>query len=242
LGADFDLSKAVSQGLTLAAGTNINALIDKLAKTVDAKILNSPNLWTKDNEEAIFFKGREISLEAGSQDSNNGVTKTYKPEKIGVTLKVRPNITPAKDVDITIELEISDLAAELVNTQPVINRMVTSTNLIIKNGETIMLGGILFQSESETNSKVPLLGEIPIVGALFSHEDKSLRNSELLIFLTPHVVTDKKNDISKKFTIGPGNQGQSLMETKYISNPAERLQDIRKSLNESILKGLMNKN
>ena len=128
----------------------------------------------------------------------------------------------------------------MVNNQPVINRMVTSTNLIIENGETIMLGGILFQSESEIKSKVPLLGDIPIVGAAFSHEDASLRNSELLIFLTPHVMTDKKSDISKKFMIGPGNQGQSLVETKYISNPTKRLQDIRKSLNDSLLKGLMN--
>ncbi|MCF7955623.1 MAG: hypothetical protein K9M75_07470 [Phycisphaerae bacterium] len=241
LSADFDFSKAVSKGLTLTAGTNIDALIDLLAKTVNAKILNQPNLWTKDNEEAIFFKGKKISLLSSNQQSPTGsIQNNYSPEPVGVTLKVRPNITPAKDVDITIELEISDLAADLVNSQPVINRMVTSTNLIIANGETIMLGGILFQNESEIKSKVPLLGDIPILGALFSHEDTSLRNSELLIFLTPHVVTDKKTEAEKKFIIEPDSKIQSLEGSKYMNNPAERMLEIRKSLNEALLKGLMN--
>lgn len=241
---EFNFIKEISRGLTLSAGTDINVLIDLLKKTVNAKILNQPNLWTKDNEEAIFFKGKSISiLKAAQTTDTRSTTNQYTSEDVGVTLKVRPSITPSKDVDITIQLGISDLAVETVNDQPVINRLDTTTNLIIADGETIMLGGILFQNESEIKSKVPLLGDIPIVGAAFSHEDTALRNNELLVFLTPHVVTDKKSEASKKFIVESKEKVETLIKpkngSKYISNPAGRMQDIRKSLNDVLSKGMM---
>ncbi|MBW8016822.1 MAG: hypothetical protein FVQ82_11595 [Planctomycetes bacterium] len=245
---DILYKKDFTSGITLAAGTNINVLIDMLAKTVNAKVLNQPNLWTKDNEEAVFFKGREISIQTSDQSFTNseGSRISFKQIPIGVTLRVRPNITPAKDVDITINLEISDLASEEVNDQPVINKLNTETNLIIADGETIMLGGILFQNESEIKTKVPLLGDIPLVGGLFSHKGTFKRNSELLIFLTPHVITNKKSEAAKKYIIEAKDNVESLTdpknESKYISNPAQRMQDIRKSLNDVLLKGLMKTN
>ena len=219
---DADILKKDIGGFTTKL--NINVLVDLLEKTVDAKVLNQPNLWTKDNEEAVFFKGRQISLETSSSTDSTGNRDTtlFEPERVGVTLGVRPNITPERDVDITINLEISDLANETVNNQPVINKLNTTTNLIVRDGETIMLGGILFQTESGINKKVPLLGDIPIIGALFNHDETVLRNNELLVFITPHVVD------------GDSSNGKDYMEESRI-----RMDTIRQSLDRVLNTGIM---
>ena len=72
--------------------------------------------------------------------------------------------------------------------------MDTTTNMIVKNGETLLLGGILFQEDSLIQRKIPLLGDIPGVGGLFRHNDKVESNSEMLVFITPHVIEDA-NDV-----------------------------------------------
>ena len=225
-----------TSGVQLTSNLDINVLVDLLAKTIDAKVLNQPNLWTKDNEEALFFKGREISLVTSDTSYTTGQSNKTQYDRIpvGVTLKVRPNITPEKDVDINVELEISSLAAEEVNTQPVLSTINTITNLIIGDGETLMLGGILFQNERQINTKVPLLGDIPIAGALFNHDDTVQRNNELLIFLTPHVVTDGGSPEAERYV-----KPKSESEQQDTESPLEKMRKIRESLNSSIEEGLL---
>jgi general secretion pathway protein D len=169
---------------------NVNALVDLLVKKVDAKILNQPTLWTKDNKEAIFIKGKEVALLNSAQSDTTGqsITTAYNYTDVGVTLRMRPNITPEKAVDMTINLEISEVAADDVNNNVAINKLDTTTNLIVNDGQTILLGGILFRTDSLVKRKVPLLGDIPIAGALFSHEETQQRNNELLAFVTPYVI------------------------------------------------------
>jgi len=211
--------KTLNQGFS--TNLNINVLVDLLAKTINAKVLNQPTLWTKDNEEAEFFKGREISLIVSAQSDTTGTaTKNqFDRQKVGVTLRVRPNITPEKDVDLTINLEISDLATEQVNAQPVIKRLNTVTNLIVEDGQTILLGGILFQTDNEIKTKVPLLGDLPILGGLFRHQEIEMRNNELLVFITPHVIDGEITDIARK----------------HIEEPRERMRNIRVELDGTLL-------
>ncbi|AQT68182.1 Pectic enzymes secretion protein OutD [Anaerohalosphaera lusitana] len=176
---------------TIDTTVPVNTLIDFLVKEVNAKVLNQPTLWTKDNEEAVFVKARNIAFVVADQSDSsnlNNIRRTFDYKDVGVTLRVRPNITPENFVDTTVYLEVSTLESELVNGQPATNRLDTTTHLIVDDGETIMLGGILFQQDSLTHRKVPLLGDIPLVGQIFNHYDNELVNSELLIFLTPYVV------------------------------------------------------
>jgi general secretion pathway protein D len=176
--------------LTIDSTFNVNVLIDLLVKNIDARVLNQPTLWTKDNKEAIFIKGKEIALINSKQSETTGqsITTAYDYRDVGVTLRIRPNITPEKAVDMTINLEISEISTEEVNDQQVINKLDMTTSLIVNNGQTILLGGILFQNDSLVERKIPLLGDIPVIGGLFRHEETVRRNNELLAFVTPYVI------------------------------------------------------
>lgn len=182
----LDQRGATQVGLT----TNITALIDFLVKKVNAQILNQQTLWTEDNEEASFFKGQKVAFQTNASTSETGgrVTQSFEYQKVGMTLAVRPSITPEKSVDMIVTVLLSDLTGDQINSQPVRRVMETTTNMIIEDGQTLMLGGILFQTDSKIERKVPLLGDIPLVGGLFRHNDVTKANNELIIFITPYVV------------------------------------------------------
>jgi type II secretory pathway component GspD/PulD (secretin) len=133
-------------------------------------------------------------------------------------LRVRPNITPEKDVDMIIELEVTQLEQETINTQPVTSKLNMTTNLIAADGETKMLAGILLKSESDIQQKVPILGDTPLVGGLFRHNDTLETNSELLVFLTPFVIDTDSNEKT----------------TEELKKAGEKLKKMLEELNASI--------
>jgi general secretion pathway protein D len=177
-------------GSLLQAAANINILIDFLVRELEAKILNQQTLWTKDNEEAQFFKGQRVGFQTRVSISDTGgrATSDFEYEKVGMTLRARPSITPEKNVDMVINVILSQLTSEIINTQRVRTELDTTTNMIVRDGQTILLGGMLFQEDSRIKRKVPVLGDLPLVGGLFRHKQATQANSELLIFVTPYVV------------------------------------------------------
>ena len=171
--------------------TNIDVLVDLLVKHANGRVLNQPTLWTKDNEEAVFIKGQKVAFITGQQTANTGSTQTsFTFEDVGVTLRVRPNITPEKAVDLTINLNISQIQPDIINLQRVRSNLDSTTHMIVNDGQSVMMGGILTQNDNLIRHKIPLLGDLPLVGGLFRHEFTDKANSELLVFVTPHVVDD----------------------------------------------------
>jgi len=199
--------------LSLTTTANINVLVDLLMKKANARILNQPTLWTKDNEEAVFIKAQNIAFLSSEQSDSTGLslTQSFDYRDIGVTLRVRPNITPEKAVDVTINMEVSELGTQLFNDQPAVSKLNTTTHLIVNDGETILLGGILFQKDSTVRRKVPLLGDIPVAGALFSHEETLQTNNELLIFITPYVIDDRTSKEAARQVEEPVDKMEAIM-------------------------------
>ena len=223
--ADNDLG-AVGTG-TIAGGTTaLYGIVDFLVKHVNAKILNQQTLWTEDNEEAMFFKGEEVAFLAGSTSSANvGVTQDVEFKNVGMTMQVRPSITPEKRVDMKIRVDLSQLTTEIVNSQPVRSKVETETNMVVQDGETIMLGGMLFQRDSAVKRKVPLLGDLPVVGGLFQHNDVDLANSELIVFVTPFVI-DEGQEMSEETQEVIDSSRQRLDEIKgELAETREKLQE-----------------
>lgn len=202
---------------------DVSVLIDFLAKRVNAKILNQQTLWTEDNEEASFFKGNKVAFfTSATSSATAGNVQNFEFQRVGMTLAVRPSITPNNDVDMIINIIISQLTSEEENSQPVRTEMETKTNMIVKDGQTLMLGGILFQEDSVTHRKVPLLGDIPLLGALFSHNETIATNNEMLVFITPYVIDE------------PDKTGSA---TKEIERSKQRLDELQQKLGET-MKGL----
>ncbi len=206
--------------ITNTATADVYGLLDFLQKKVNAKILNQQSLWTEDNEEASFFKGQRVAFYTAATTGTGTSTQDTEFQRVGMTLAVRPSITPKKDVDMIINILISQLTTDEKNGQPVRTEMETRTNMIIGDGQTLMLGGILFQQDGRTKRGVPLLSDIPVAGALFSHFEKTVVNNELLVFITPYVIDDSgKNP--------PATQEQ-------IDIPKEKLDNIMQDLNSSM--------
>jgi len=202
---------------------DVTAMVDFLATQTNAKILNQQTLWTEDNEEASFFKGDKVAFfTASTATSTVGVTQDVEFSRVGMTLAVRPSITPNKDVDMIVNIIISQITpGDEQNGQPVRTEMETKTNMIVGDGETIMLGGILFQEDRVVKRKVPLLGDIPLIGELlFGHTETIAANNEMLVFITPYVIDDFEN-------LNPETKEQ-------IEQPKEKLKNIREQLDTSI--------
>jgi general secretion pathway protein D len=179
-------------GTIVSVTTDVFMLIDFLIKHTNAKVLNEQTLWTEDNEEASFFKGEKVAFQTNFSVSDTGgrVTSNFEFQRVGMTLAVRPSITPEKNVDMIVNVILSQLTGEAINGQPVRTEMETTTNMIVADTETLMLGGILFQKDSRIKRKLPLLGDLPLIGGLFQHNDVALSNNELIVFITPFVINE----------------------------------------------------
>jgi len=222
----FGAGGDTGSSLDIGAGLSVTAMIDFLVKKTDAKILNQQTLWTKDNEEAMFFKGKNVPFQTTSTASETGMsyTSSFEYEKVGMTLRVRPSITPENNVDMIINVILSQLTSDQINDQYIRTEMDTTTNMIVQHAQTLMLGGILFQTDSKVERKIPLLGDIPLAGGLFRHNAIVESNEELIVFITPYVI-DEPNDM--------------LPETiAEIERPKEKLENVREEL-EAILGGDM---
>ncbi len=207
----------------ISVGADISVLLDFLVKNLDAQILNQQTLWTKDNEEAEFFKGQRVGFQTRVSISDTGgrATSDFAYEKVGMILRTRPSITPEMNVDMIINVVLSQLTSEIINTQRVRTEMDTTTNMIVEDGQTLMLGGMLFQEDSQIQRRVPLLGSLPLIGGLFRHKESVLANHELLIFVTPHVVD--------------GADGTSPEALEEIEQSKARLRTIQEGLKRNRL-------
>ncbi|MHC4557612.1 MAG: secretin N-terminal domain-containing protein [Planctomycetota bacterium] len=210
---------------TFNAIADVTAMVDFLTKTNDAQILNQQTLWTEDNEEASFFKGDKVAFfTSATTSATAGNVQNTEFSRVGMTLAVRPSITPEKNVDMIINIILSQLTSEEENGQPVRTEMETKTNMIIEDGQTIMLGGILFQEDRNLERKVPLLGDVPVVGELlFSHNETVAANNEMIVFITPYVIDDPN-------AILPATREE-------MERPKEKLENIREQL-DITMKGL----
>ncbi|NIB41423.1 type II secretion system secretin GspD [Pseudomaricurvus alkylphenolicus] len=178
-------------------GHGIAALIRALQSDSDTNILSTPSVVTLDNEEAELSVGQQVPFITGSfTSSNNSVDnpfQTIQREDVGVQLKVTPQINEDDSVKLAIEQESSNLlaSAETLGTADVVTaRRSISTNVVVGNNQLLVLGGLIGDDFSISESKVPLLGDIPVLGHLFKSKSRQATSRVLMIFIRPTVITD----------------------------------------------------
>ncbi len=163
----------------------LNLEVSALQQDGKGKIISSPRVITADQIEATIEQGTEIPYQ---QASSSGAT-TVAFKKATLSLKAKPQITPDDNIIMTLEVHNDSVGAN-TTAGPAINTQQLTTEVLVQNGGTVVLGGIYTQNQSDTTDKVPVLGDLPYVGFLFRTNNKQDDRNELLIFITPRIIKD----------------------------------------------------
>lgn len=175
------------------------AAINALAGVTDVKIISSPTLMVLDNEEAVLQIGDQVPVATqSSTDTSTGsapTITTIEYRDTGVILRVQPNISRNGRVVLNVVQEISSVSETQTSgiDSPTIRQRKIATNVLLNDGTTLALGGLVQESDTKTVTKVPGLGDAPLVGGLFRRTDSVKRRSELLILIRPRVVSSHED-------------------------------------------------
>ena len=179
-----------------------------MQKNGDAKILAAPSILTLSGKEAFFLAGGEIPIPLA--DGEGGTKVEWK--EYGIKLKVTPTLDKNNNITMSVSPEVSSLDwanAVLIggDKMPAITMRKATTNVQFINGGTLVIGGLLKREDSETVFKIPVLGDLPIIGGLFRSKEFQNGQTELLFFVTPRVIKDDSkvdpNNITKPESQGP---------------------------------------
>ena len=174
---------------------DLNLILQALDQDTDLNILSEPKIFTSDNQEAEFFDGQDIPFVTDSQTTDQGtVTNTTEYRAVGIQLSARPRITPNRDVDLRVNLELSSIQPTLTaQGQFIVDRRETTTQLIVGDGQTVVISGILRSEDREVVRKIPFFGDIPLIGALFTSTETETEKTELVAFITPYVIENEED-------------------------------------------------
>jgi len=224
----------LTQGLSITGSTNpygkvtfsstpsnwtFQGLIDFVETNKDVKILANPKVLVLNNHMATIKTVKEIPYQEKSTSSEGGSYASTSFKDVGVKLKVTPQITDDGHIIMEIEPEqsaqIDTLTVE--NSEiPVIETRNTSTTLRVKDGQTIIIGGLREKQPTIEESKVPILGDIPLIGLLFRKVDTELIESELGVFITPHIYTDGKLSDEEMKLLHSSDEKKSVLEASDL--------------------------
>jgi len=168
---------------------NIGAVVQAYGTSADVHILSTPQIMTTDNEEAEITVADNIPFLTRKDMSDAGVNySNYEFRDVGVTLNITPQINQERFVRLKISQEVSQVVNQEDIGLPTTLKREAKTTVVIKDGQTVVIGGLIDETENRTNYKVPILGDIPILGHLFRSTSSSLDKKNLYIFLTPHII------------------------------------------------------
>jgi general secretion pathway protein D len=164
-------------------------------------ILSTPNLLTLDNEEAKIVIGQNVPFVTGqftNTGSNNGSVnpfQTIERKDVGLTLRVKPQISENGTIKMTIYQEVSSVQASSVNSSTglITNKRSIESTVLVDDGAIVVLGGLLQDEFAANQDKVPGLGDVPVIGNLFRSENRSRRKTNLMVFLRPVVLRDARD-------------------------------------------------
>lgn len=172
-------------------GNNLNVFLNAFKNDTKFQVLSTPRIFTSNNVEAEINISQRVPYVLNSrQDVNGNFTFNYGFEDVGIVLTVTPRITSNGYVTMDVLQTANDLQGYTDFNAPIINQRSADTTISVRDGETIVLGGIIRNTVNAATRKVPILGDLPLLGNLFKSTTKSKVKTELLVFLTPRVVRD----------------------------------------------------
>jgi len=194
----FDTAKGFNPATAFLDADGVNAVFSFINQNSEARVISAPRTVTLDNEPAVLSVTRAtpiINVTAGTANTTGGSTITY--TNLGIILHVTPRISANNFVNLTVEPEVSrvfDTVTKVINGSTSqadeydVRRM--ETKVMIPSGNTLVLGGLVQDDTRSSNTKVPILGDIPGIGNIFRSDSKQRQKNNLLVFVTPTIVTD----------------------------------------------------
>lgn len=239
---------AIGDGLSLALGrikgaVDYAALLRALAGDANTNILSTPSLMTLDNQEAEIVVGQNVPFVTGEYTNTGSTTNTVNPfqtiqrKDVGLTLKVTPQINAGDAVKLQIEQVVSSIAPSSQGAADIVtNKRSIKTTVMVENGHMIVLGGLINSDLEQTKQKVPLLGDMPLLGPLFRYNKTTKVKQDLMVFLRPIIlrdpatttdITNGKYDYMRARELDMRHQGVRLLPNKAA--PVLRKQPVPKA-------------
>ncbi|MDH5472230.1 MAG: type II secretion system secretin GspD [Gammaproteobacteria bacterium] len=195
-------ASVIGDGITLGAGsdkgTRFAFLLKALAGDGATNILSTPSIVTLDNQEAKIVVGKNVPFVTGQFTNTGAATGTVNPfqtierQDVGITLKVTPQINEGDTIKLDIEQEVSSLAAGAdTSSGPTTNKRTLNTSVLVEDGEILILGGLIDDTMLDSEQRVPILGDIPILGWLFRSHTTTKDKQNLMVFMRPSILRDK---------------------------------------------------
>ncbi|WP_233079605.1 type II secretion system secretin GspD [Rheinheimera soli] len=197
------------------------AILQAVTTDSNSNILATPSLTTLDNQESSFIVGEEIPIKTTTSPGSGGTNPftTLDRLEVGIKLKVTPQINEGNAVKLTIEQEVSGRNGDIEG-NPIVAKREIKTTVLADNGATVVLGGLIDEDVQQSESKVPLLGDIPVLGALFRSTSSTKRKRNLMIFIRATIMRDdgllsevsqRKYNYVRAQQLAQGEKGISLM-------------------------------
>ena len=195
------LGLGLNIGSTTTFGNNLafSSLLRAISTISGSNVLSTPNLMTLDNEEARIVVGENIPIVTGSY-AQTGSTSTVTPfqtftrQDVGLTLRVRPQVSDNGTVKLQIFQEVSSIQSGSSTTGYILNKRNVESNVIVEDGQIIVLGGLIGDNYTDGSSKIPFLGDLPLIGGLFRYDNKSRKRTNLMVFIRPSVLRNNEQN------------------------------------------------
>jgi general secretion pathway protein D len=180
--------------------TNVGLLARALQTVANTNILSRPNIQTLDNEEGKFLVGQNVPFVTGSYSTTaSGSTssssvnpfQTFERRDVGLQLSVKPQISEGGTVRLAIYIEDSSVVAGTSGTDTVLNKRSFQTNVLVEDGSFVVISGLIQDQADETQNKVPILGDIPLLGRLFRYDKRDHTKTQTMVFLRPTIIRDE---------------------------------------------------
>jgi general secretion pathway protein D len=226
---DVDIPDPTGSGGTVtipvpAFGVALNAIMQNSS----VNILSTPNVLTMDNEEAKIVVGRNVpfpmSTAASTTNLSNSITQ-YQREDVAITLKVKPQINESNYVTLEVFQEVQEIESSTADNAggPTTSKRQVESTVVVKDNQTIVIGGLISETDGTAETKVPILGDIPLIGRLFRGTQKTSRKTNMLIFLTPHII-DEPIDLQEIYQIKWAQRQEFLRRFYGKSKAAQDLE------------------
>ena len=207
------------------SGTDFAVLISALAGDANNNILSTPSLLTMDNQEASIVVGQNVPIVTGSYSNTGSGSTSVSPfqtvdrEDVGVKLKVKPSISPDGAVRLELDQEVSSIdqrATKDSSAGLVTSKRNVKTAVLAQDGDVVVLGGLMDEAVQDSVSKVPLLGDIPVLGVLFSQKETTRTKRNLMVFIRPIIMRDKV--AASRYTANKYNEFRDK-QMRFSQNP-----------------------